>query len=179
MNLLREYLGLVEEAVFAHRGTLDKFLGDGLMATFGTPQAGPSDAANALACARAMTEAVVHWNVRREHRRLAPLRIGIGLHHGEVVLGDIGSAQRMEFAVLGDTVNVASRIQEMTRKLDIAILASDAVIKAALDEGGEKAIAGFEDKGLHAMRGREGSIHLWGKAAEDQGLLRRAQPSSS
>jgi class 3 adenylate cyclase len=166
MSLLREYLGLVEKAVFAHGGTLDKFLGDGLMATFGTPETGPQDAANALACAKAMTDAVVRWNLRREERKLQPLRLGIGLHHGEVVLGDIGSERRMEFAVLGDTVNVASRIQEMTRKLDIAILASEAVIGAAKRDAGKEAIKGYRDMGLHRMRGRGGTIRLWGRAAE-------------
>lgn len=166
MSLLREYLGLVEEAVFAHGGTLDKFLGDGLMATFGTPATGSRDAANALACACAMTNAVVCWNTRRKERQLDPLRLGIGLHHGEVVLGDIGTERRMEFAVLGDTVNVASRIQEMTRKLDLAILASDAVITAAKQEGGEPARDGFRDVGIHVLRGRSDSMRLWGRAAE-------------
>jgi PAS domain S-box-containing protein len=166
MSLLREYLGLVEKAVFAHGGTLDKFLGDGLMATFGTPEAGPRDAANALACARAMTEAVVRWNLRRQERKLQPLRLGIGLHHGEVVLGDIGSERRMEFAVLGDTVNVASRIQEMTRKLNIAILASDAVIGAAKKAAGREAIQGFHNMGHQSLRGRGGTVRLWGRAAE-------------
>jgi adenylate cyclase len=166
MSLLRDYLGLVEKAVFDHGGTLDKFLGDGLMATFGTPETGPADAANALACAKAMTDAVVGWNEGRKQRRLAPLRLGIGLHHGEVVLGDIGSERRMEFAVLGDTVNVASRIQEMTRKLDIAILASDAVVEAAKREGAPDAAAGFRDMGFHRVRGRGGKVRLWGRAAE-------------
>src|SRR5207244_8360101 len=141
-------------------GTLDKFLCDGLMATFGTPATGPRDAANALACACAMTNAVVCWNTRRKERQLDPLRLGIGLHHGEVVLGDIGTERRMEFAVLGDTVNVASRIQEMTRKLDIGILASDAVIDAAKKEGGKQAIDGFRNLGAHALRGRGGMGRL-------------------
>src|SRR4029079_13149676 len=75
MSLLRDYLGLVEKAVFAHGGTLDKFLGDGLMATFATPETGEREAANALACARAMSAAVVKWNIRREERKLQPLRL--------------------------------------------------------------------------------------------------------
>jgi adenylate cyclase len=162
IGLLREYLGLAERAVFAHGGTLDKFLGDGLMATFGTPEPGPRDAANALACARTMADAVVKWNKRRKARGLVPLRIGVGMHHGEVAVGEVGSERRMEFAVIGDTVNIAARIQEMTRELDVALLASDSVIRAA----GEEAASGFRDLGDHAIRGRGGSIRLWGRAAE-------------
>ncbi|MEA2778643.1 MAG: adenylate cyclase [Rhodospirillaceae bacterium] len=164
--LLREYLAMFEEAVFAHGGTLDKYLGDGVMATFGTPRPGPRDATNAIACARAMAEKIVAWNMARIAEGQTPLRIGIGLHHGEVVLGDIGSERRMELAVIGDTVNVASRIQDMTRSLDIAILASDAVIQAVRSEGGEEMISEFRDAGIHALRGRQGMVRLWGRRAE-------------
>ena len=64
-----------------------------------------------------MAESVAAWNRRRDAAGRSKLQIGIGLHRGEVVLGDIGSERRMEFAVVGDTVNVASRLQEMTRKI--------------------------------------------------------------
>jgi adenylate cyclase len=72
----------------------------------------------------------------------------------------------MEFAVIGDTVNVASRIQEMTRALNIAVLASDGVIEAARTEGGETVIKEFTDTGEHELRGRSGKIRLWSRAAE-------------
>ncbi|HEY2113031.1 MAG TPA: PAS domain S-box protein [Dongiaceae bacterium] len=166
IELLRECLAFFEEAVFAHQGTLDKYLGDGLMATFGTPRPGPRDATNALACARLMAAKTVAWNAERRGQGLQPLHVGIGLHHGEVVLGDIGGERRLEFAVLGDTVNVARRIEEMTRSLDIAILASDAVIEAVRREGGAAGLAEFQDLGQHVLRGREGLIRLWGCAAE-------------
>jgi adenylate cyclase len=176
IETLRECLAFFEEAVFAHEGTLDKYLGDGLMATFGTPRPGPRDASNALACARHMAAKTVAWNAERRTRGLQPLNVGIGLHHGEAVLGDIGGERRLEFAVLGDTVNVARRIEEMTRSLDIAILASDAVIEAARREGSGAVVAAFEDFGLHALRGRDGRIRLWGSAAEKPsvGGLRRS-----
>src|SRR5262249_12301776 len=164
--LLREYLGHFEEAVFAHGGTLDKYLGDGVMATFGTPRPGPRDATNAVACAGAMAEKIVAWNAERIADGSIPLRIGIGLHHGEVVLGDIGGERRLEYAVIGDTVNVASRVQDMTRTLDIAILVSEAVVEAVRREGGEGALAGFRDLGGPGLRGRRGSIGLWGRQAE-------------
>lgn len=166
MALLRELLRMFEKAIFAHGGTLDKFLGDGLMATFGTPNAGPRDAANALACAAAMAEAIARWNTKRRANGLNPMHLGIGLHHGDVVLGDIGSERRMEFAVIGDTVNVASRIQEMTRALNIAVLASDAVIEAARQEAGVDAVREYSDSGEHELRGRTGKIRLWSRAAE-------------
>jgi class 3 adenylate cyclase/PAS domain-containing protein len=166
MTLLRELLRMFEKAIFANGGTLDKFLGDGLMATFGTPKAGPRDAANALACATAMADAIARWNRKRRENDLPPMYLGIGLHHGDVVLGDIGSERRMEFAVIGDTVNVASRIQEMTRALNIAVLASDRVIEAARAEAGDEAIREFTDTGEHELRGRGGKIRLWSRAAE-------------
>jgi class 3 adenylate cyclase/PAS domain-containing protein len=166
MALLRELLRMFEKAIFANGGTLDKFLGDGLMATFGTPEAGPRDAANALSCASAMADAIARWNRKRRENGLQPMYLGIGLHHGDVVLGDIGSERRMEFAVIGDTVNVASRVQEMTRALDIAVLASDGVINAARAEAGEDAVKEFTDMGEHELRGRGGKIRLWGRAAE-------------
>jgi PAS domain S-box-containing protein len=166
MALLREYLAIFEEAVFAHGGTLDKFLGDGLMATFGTPRTGPEDATNAVRTARMMGERIVAWNAKRIAAGLPPLRIGIGLHHGEVVLGDIGGEQRMEFAVIGNTVNVANRIEAMTRQLDIAILASQDVLDAVRRENHPEVLEGFLDFGERRLRGHEGLIRLWGRAVE-------------
>jgi PAS domain S-box-containing protein len=166
IGLLRECFGFLEEAVFAHGGTLDKYLGDGLMATFGTPRPGARDATNALNCARYMAAKTVAWNAERRSCGLQPLPVGIGLHHGEVVLGDIGGERRLEFAVLGDTVNVARRIEEMTRTLDVAILASEAVMEAVRREGQSASLAGFHDMGSHPLRGRLGRIQLWGCAAE-------------
>jgi len=176
IELLRECLAFFEEAVFAHQGTLDKYLGDGLMATFGTPRPGPRDACNALACARLMAAKTVAWNAERRAEGLQPLHVGIGLHHGEVVLGDIGGERRLEFAVLGDTVNVARRIEEMTRSLDIAILASDAVVEAVRREGGAEGLAELQDLGQHVLRGREGPIRLWGCAAERTDGTRTTEP---
>jgi class 3 adenylate cyclase/PAS domain-containing protein len=166
MTLLRELLRMFEKAIFAKGGTLDKFLGDGLMATFGTPTAGSRDAANALSCACAMADAIARWNRRRRENGLQPMYLGIGLHYGDVVLGDIGSERRMEFAVIGDTVNVASRIQEMTRMLNFAVLASDGVIEAARAEAGEDAVKQFTDMGEHELRGRRDKVRLWSRPAE-------------
>ncbi len=162
--LLREFHALMERAVFDHHGTLDKYLGDGLMATFGTPEAGPRDAANALAAARAMLAAIDEWNAERAAADEPPIRLSIGLHYGEAVLGDVGSERRMEFAVLGDTVNVASRLEEKTRGLDCAIVASDALVAATRAEASDDPdlIVGLTNRGPQALRGRDEAVVVWG-----------------
>ena len=149
----------LEKAVFDHGGTLDKFLGDGAMATFGTPRAGPRDAANALDAARAALDAVDRWNAKRTARGAAPVRLSVGLHYGSVVLGDLGSDRRLEYAVIGDTVNVAARIEAMTRMLDARIAASAALIEQARAEGGD--LDGMEAMGAHDLRGREEPVEVW------------------
>src|SRR3546814_15616803 len=94
--LLRGLHARLETAVFEHEGTLDKFLGDGVMATFGTPEPGPRDAANALAAGRAMLRTVEEWNRERIAAGEPPIQLSIGIHYGEVVLGHIGSERRLE-----------------------------------------------------------------------------------
>ena len=149
----------IEKAVFDHGGTLDKFLGDGAMATFGTPRAGSRDAANALGAARAALDAVDKWNAKRAARGAAPVRLSVGLHYGSVVLGDLGSDRRLEYAVIGDTVNVAARIEHLTRELDARIALSEALVEQARDQGAD--LAGLEAVGAHDLRGRNESVVLW------------------
>ncbi|WP_291728986.1 adenylate/guanylate cyclase domain-containing protein [Leisingera sp. F5] len=124
IDLLREFHGRMEREVFRHHGTLDKYLGDGLMATFGTPVAGRQDATNALACAHSMRESLLAWNRERARHGKPEIRAGIGIHYGEALLGDIGS-NRLEFAVLGMTVNIAARLENLTRKLQAGIVISE------------------------------------------------------
>lgn len=124
IELLRGFHGRMEHEVFRHNGTLDKYMGDGLMATFGTPIAGTQDATNALACGRDMVSALDRWNHERRRLGEAEIKVGIGLHFGEAVLGDIG-ANRLEYAVIGTSVNVASRLEALTRSLKATIVISD------------------------------------------------------
>ncbi|MEM9140572.1 MAG: adenylate/guanylate cyclase domain-containing protein, partial [Pseudomonadota bacterium] len=110
ITTLRDFHGRMEACVFKYHGTLDKYLGDGLMATFGTPTPGPEDALNALRAAHAMVLVVDDWNRTRAEAGEPPIRASFGLHYGPVVVGDIG-ANRLEYAVIGNTVNVASRLE--------------------------------------------------------------------
>jgi adenylate cyclase len=132
---LRRFHALMEAAVFAHGGTLDKYLGDGLMATFGTPSTGTDDAGNALKCARAMVKIVRQWNESGERKGVPPIRVSVGLHFGKAVLGDIGG-NRLEFAVIGTTVNVAARLEALTRDYGASIVVSEALIDKLTREPG-------------------------------------------
>ena len=160
--MLREFHSLMERAVFDNGGTLDKFLGDGLMATFGTPDTGPEDAANGLRCAHAMQVSVTAWNAERRARGGEAIWLSVGMHYGEVVLGDIGSERRLEFAVLGDVVNVASRLEALTRDLDASIIVSAACIEALESASAAPALLeAFVAGGPQNLRGREETIDIW------------------
>ena len=135
IETLRAFHAEMEGEVFAHGGTLDKYLGDGLMATFGTPLPKPDDAMRAVACVKSMVARMHVLNQQRRANGVPVIDARFGLHFGQVVLGDIG-ANRMEFAVLGDTVNTASRLESMTRALNVQVIASDAVLSAAVDQNG-------------------------------------------
>ena len=133
IGTLRLFHERMEREVFRHGGTLDKYLGDGLMATFGTPFASDSDAVNALRCAQAMIGSIGELNRERKNRNEPPIRVSIGLHYGEVVLGDIG-LNRLEFAVIGTAVNAASRLETLTREFGCALVASDDLVQQARTE---------------------------------------------
>lgn len=122
------------EPLFDYHGTLDKFIGDGVMATFGTPFGGPHDASNGMACARAIQESIRVWNRQRLEGGEKPVRIAIGVHHGPVMMGNMGDEQRMELSVIGDTVNVASRLERLARPLEASIVYSDDLVAAVIRE---------------------------------------------
>jgi adenylate cyclase len=162
MAMLRAFHGRMEEEVFRHGGCLEKFIGDALLATFGVPDVGARDATDALACARGMQAALAAWNGERAKEGQAPLRMGIGLHYGPVVMGDIGSQRSMAFATVGDTVNVTSRLQTLTRDLNATIVASTELIQAVEREAAERALlGGLTGRGPQVLRGRDTPIEIW------------------
>ncbi len=159
---LRDFHALMEAEIFRYNGTLDKFLGDGLMATFGTPSTGPSDALNSVKCARAMMASVAQWNAKRQKAGEQEIHASIGLHYGEVVLGDIG-VNRLEFAVIGNTVNVASRLEALTRRLGVSLVASDELLEQARSQssGESTHLAGFEKHVPQELRGVSEPMGVW------------------
>jgi adenylate cyclase len=129
VHLLNKYFSAMTDIIFAHGGTLDKYLGDGLMALFGAPTATPDDATNALNAAVAMQRRVLGINEDLRAEGMPEVAIGIGLHTGEAVVGYIGSERRSEYTAIGDTVNTASRLESNSKGGQI--LLSDATARAA------------------------------------------------
>jgi adenylate cyclase len=156
--LLQEHHERLAAVVFEHGGTVDKYIGDAVMATFGTPRPVPDDAARALSCALAMLEAMRAWNAERTAAGRPPVRIGIGLDYGPVVLGNIGSERRLEFTVIGDAVNVASRLEKLTREQGCELVASARVVAAA---GEQPAVRRLEEGPLVPLRGHEELVRIW------------------
>lgn len=162
--LLREYHKRLEAAVFDNNGTLDKFLGDGIMATFGSPKVGPHDASNAMQCARDMVNAVDLWNSERQKRGEQSIKLSIGIHYGDVILGDIGSERRLEFATLGDTVNIAARLEELTRTMGTQVIVSNDLVEAnkICKAGNDNHfLDSYSHAGKKQLRGRDSEIDIW------------------
>jgi adenylate cyclase len=124
---------ILVEAVDRHNGIVNKFLGDGLLAIFGAPIDDPFEAANAIAAAREMLTSVEASNVGHAW----PIRLGIGIHIGQAVAGTVGSHRRKEYTVIGDTVNLASRLESLNKDVGSQLIVSDAVREAAREAIGE------------------------------------------
>ncbi len=133
VGILNEYFTEMVDCVMAQGGVVDKYIGDNIMAVFGAPVSRSDDAARGVRAALAMRGALVKLNTRFAERGIDPLRFGIGLHTGEVVAGNIGSARRMEYTVIGDAVNLASRLESKTKELETDLLISEAT-RAKLDD---------------------------------------------
>lgn len=127
LKLLSKYQTLMVDAIFRHGGSVDKFIGDAVMANFGTPKSSDNDAQNAFNCALTMNKKLREWNLDRAKDNLPEISHRIGIHYGHCVVGNSGSEQRTEFAVIGDTVNVASRICDACKEFDTDFLISDSL----------------------------------------------------
>ena len=154
LDLLSEYQTLMVDAIFQHKGTVDKFIGDAVMANFGTPRSHGNDAQNAFNCGVLMNHKLAEWNKVRVEEGLSEIQHRIGIHFGKCVVGNMGSEQRLEFAVIGDAVNVASRICDACKNFDTNFLISaDVANRITCD-------VPSEDAPNVGMRGREGKIDL-------------------
>lgn len=158
LALLNEVLGGLVGCVLDGGGVLDKYIGDAIMALFGVPVSAGSpalDAQAAVRCALQMSQRLDAINAARQDRGLPSVEVGIGVHTGELVAGNIGIPERMEYTVIGDTVNVSARLEGMTRQLGHRILVSGAT--AALLEG-----VALRELEPVAVRGRSQPVRVYG-----------------
>ncbi|MBS0334469.1 MAG: PAS domain S-box protein, partial [Proteobacteria bacterium] len=129
VSLLNEYFTEMVDVIFQHGGILDKYMGDGIMALFGAPLVGPDDADNAVAVADQMMRRLAALNVRRVAAGHAALDIGIGFSTGATVVGNIGSVRRLDYTVIGDTVNLASRLEGASKQYGARIMMSEMTVR--------------------------------------------------
>jgi adenylate cyclase len=121
VNLLNQYFSMVSEIIFKHSGTLDKYIGDGLMALFGAPYASELDTVKAVRAAVEMQRAMVTFNERMRADNLPPIEIGIGVNTGPAIVGYIGSESRLDYTAIGDTINTAARLESLAQPGQIVI----------------------------------------------------------
>lgn len=159
VEVLNAALSRMADAVFAHEGTLDKFTGDGLMAIFGAPVARADDAARAVRAGLDMIAAVAAMAVppALEGRGLA---IGVGIHTGSALVGNIGSVKRLDYTAVGDTVNLASRVEGLTKSMGAPLLVSRATRDAALAGPGAEALE-FAAVGVAPVKGRVQPVEVF------------------
>lgn len=156
VSMLNDYFSRMIEPVFRYEGMLDKFIGDAMMAVFGAPVARPDDAERAVMAALDMRRVLIRYNRQRVARGLDPIQTGIGITKGDAVTGNIGSEQRMDYTVIGDTVNVASRLETLTKNYDYKILMNEQVYEDVKDK------VACVDLGFAQVKGKGESVHIYG-----------------
>lgn len=154
VEILNEYFTVMVDIIMEEGGVVDKYIGDNIMAVFGAPVTRHDDAVRAVRASVRMRGALAQLNERFKGRGLPALRFGIGLHTGEVVAGNIGSAKRMEYTVIGDAVNLASRLESKTKELATDILISEATHAAATGIDAEAS-------GEVHVKGREQPVQIY------------------
>jgi adenylate cyclase len=164
VTMLREFHERMAAQIFACGGTIEKYIGDEIFAVFGLPTASPHDAANALRCAGLMLKELDAWNTARAGRGELQLAVGIGLNYGSAVLGDVGTEHSLSFTVIGDTVNIASRLQSLTRELKTPLVVADAILHQ-IGGGQPPELAALpvelQDLGKRELRGRSAPVRIW------------------
>jgi adenylate cyclase len=154
-TVLQRYFDRMVHAVHRYDGTVDKFIGDGMMVLFGAPRKSADPCGDAVKCALAMMEELDRLNVDFDRESLPTLTIGIGVNYGTVTVGNIGSSERHNYSAIGDAVNVAARVEGLTKDLGRKIIITGAVVARI----GER--YHFDPLGTHKVKGHS-PVEVWG-----------------
>lgn len=154
-TVLQRYFDRMVHAVHRHEGTVDKFIGDGMMVLFGAPRKSADPCGDAVKCALAMMAELDELNAEFENEGLPTLTIGIGINFGTVTVGNIGSSERHNYSAIGDAVNVAARLEGLTKELGRKILITESVV-SRIGEGFQ-----FDPLGTHQVKGHS-PVNIWG-----------------
>ncbi len=154
-SVLQRYFDRMVHAVHRYEGTVDKFIGDGMMVLFGAPRKSADPCGDAVRCALAMMAGLDELNAEFVSEGLPTLTIGIGINYGTVTVGNIGSSERHNYSAIGDAVNVAARLEGLTKELGRKIVITDAVV-SRMGEGFQ-----FDPLGTHHLKGHS-PVSVWG-----------------
>jgi len=150
------------QVIYKYGGTIDKFIGDGIMVTFGTPVPQADDCLRAVSCALGMREALVQFNMDLEKTdKDSMIHQGIGIHIGDAISGNIGSENRLEYNVIGDTVNLASRIESKCKELGRDILFSNSFYKELNLLQNKTDLPNIQEIGNISIRGKVEPVTLY------------------
>jgi len=155
VDFLNEYFSEMVSVVTKYEGTLDKFIGDAILAVFGAPIAHPDDAKRAVFAALEMQEKLKNFNKKRITKGKNEIKIGIAVHTGNLVAGNIGSEVRMEYTVIGDTVNLTSRLEPLNKEFGTEILISESTYREVKDDIEVREIPAVE------IRGKEEKVKVY------------------
>ncbi len=158
-TFLNRHLGLVAACIEAENGTIDKYIGDAVMAFWGAPDRMDDHAAAAVRAARRISETVTADNERRALKGLRPVRLRVGIHSGPAVVGNIGTAERVNYTIVGDTVNFAQRLEALGRELDAGadvtiLISGETAERAGLGDGET------DDMGAHILAGHQRAVEV-------------------
>jgi len=156
VRFLNEYFNVMIDVIFKHRGTLDKFMGDGMMVMFGAPLDDANQEENAIRAAIDMQNALTEFNAKVKEHGDIQMDVGIGIHTGLAVVGNIGSEKRMEYTAIGDTVNIAARVEQLTKNYESKIIATEETVQSMKDKF---SITSF---GQVQVKGKSQEISIYG-----------------
>ena len=160
-KILTRFLSAMSNVILESRGVIDKYIGDAIMAFWGAPLSDQEHATHALRAALQMSKALKSLNEEFKKENLPPLAIGIGINSGEVTVGNMGSEKRFDYTVIGDAVNLASRLEGLNKNYETEIIISGATKNMLNQKEIEKMGINFKELGQAQVKGKEEAVTIY------------------